>query len=211
MAKKEVEHLRYVVSEQGISADPKKVLAMKNFPTLVDLQRLCFFLGLASYYRRSIPNFLKVANPLFALTRKGVQFLWSPPCQEVFERLKTLLSEAPLLTFPNFDRDLVLEMDASGVGLGEVLAQVQEEGTMRPIAYASRTFQNYECNYGITELKALGVVWAVKHFRPYLYGHSYNVYTDHEALKALLSTPHPSGKLARWGMALQELDLHIHY
>ena len=60
-------------------------------------------------------------------------------------------------------------------------------------------------------MEALGVVWAVKHFRPYLYDHGCDVYTDHEALKSLLNTPQPSGKLARWGMALQELDLWIHY
>ena len=209
MAKKEVEYLGYVVSEQGISADPKKVLAVKSFPTPVDLKHLRSFLGLASYYRTFIPNVLKVANPLFALTRKGVQFLWSSPCQEAFERLKTLLSEAPLLALPNFDRDFVLETDVSGVGIGAVLAQVQEDGTKRPIAYARRTLQKYECNYGITELEAIGVVWSVKHFRPYLHGHCCN--TDHEPLKALLNAPHPSAKLARWGMALQELDLHIHY
>ena len=63
----------------------------------------------------------------------------------------------------------------------------------------------------MTELEALGVVWAAKHFRPYLYGHQCDVFTDHVALKSLLCTPQPSGKLARWGMAIQELDLHIHY
>ena len=55
------------------------------------------------------------------------------------------------------------------------------------------------------------MVWAVKHFRPYLYGHHCDVFTDHLALKSLLSTPQPSSKLARWGMAIQELDIHIHY
>ena len=82
---------------------------------------------------------------------------------------------------------------------------------MRPISYASRTLQSYEKNYGITELEGLGVVRAVKHLRPYIYGHHCVVYMDHEALKSLLNTPQPSGKLARWGLALQEMDLEIWY
>lgn len=96
-------------------------------------------------------------------------------------------------------------------GLGAVLAQKAEDGSVHPIAYASRTLQPHERNYGVMELEALGVVWAVKHFRPYLYGHRYKVFTDHEALKSLLNTAHPSGKLARWGLVLQELDLEIRY
>ena len=80
---------------------------------------------------------------------------------------------------------------------------------MKPIVYASRSLQKHERNYGVTELEGLGVVWAVKHFRAYLYGHKCTVYTDHQALKSLLNTPQPSGRLARWGMALQELDLVI--
>ena len=54
-------------------------------------------------------------------------------------------------------------------------------------------------------------MWATKHFRVHLYGHPCDVYTDHEAFQALLNTPHPSGKLARWGLALQELDLHLYH
>ena len=82
---------------------------------------------------------------------------------------------------------------------------------MWPIAYSSRILQAHEKNYGATELEGLGVVWAVKHFRHYLYGHKCRVYTDHQALKALLNTPHPSGRLTRWGLALQELELEIVY
>ena len=92
-----------------------------------------------------------------------------------------------------------------------MLSQKQEDGTTKPICYASRTLQTHEANYGVSELEALVVVWAVKHFRVYLYAHTCDVYTDHEALLSLLNTPHPSGRLARWGLALQELKLNIHY
>ena len=211
LARWEVEYMGYVVSAKGIAADPRKMEAVRAFPTPSNLKSLRSFLGLASYYRRFIPNFVKVANPLHALTRKDAPFDWSPTCQTAFEDLKRLLTEAPLLAFPVFSKGFLLETDASGTGLGAVLAQVQEDGTTRPIAYASRTLQKHEQNYGVTELEALGVVWAVRHFRPYLYGHQCAVYTDHEVLKSLLNTPQPSGKLARWGMAIQELDLHIHY
>ena len=73
-----------------------------------------------------------------------------------------------------------------------VLAQKQNDGLVRPVAYASRTLQSHEQNYEVTELEALGVVWAVWHFRHYFYGHHCDVFTDHKALKSLLKTPHPS-------------------
>ena len=99
--------------------------------------------------------------------------------------------------FPNFTKSFVLETDASGQGLGAVLSQQQESRFTAPIAYASRT-----------ELEALRVVCAIRHFQLYLYGHACKV---HEALKSLLNTPHPLGKLACWGLSIQELDLEIHY
>ena len=124
-------------------------------------------------------------------------------------QLKQLLVQAPILAYPDFEKEFFVETDASGSGLGALLSQVQADGLHQPVAYASRTLQAHEKNYGVTELEALGVVWAARHFRPYLYGHRCTMITDHEALKALLNTPQPSGKLARWGMSLQELDVHI--
>jgi hypothetical protein len=210
-AMKEVEYLGYRVSERGISADPAKVKAVNDFPRPKDLKHVRSFLGLASYYRRFIHQFSKVASPLYALTRKDVPFVWTDACEKSFAQLKSLLTEAPILAFPDFSREFRLETDASGLGLGAVLSQEQPDGSTRPLAYASRTLQPHKRNYAATEMEALGVVWAIKHFRQYLYGHRCHVHTDHEALKSLLNSPHPSGKLARWGLAIQELDLVIHY
>jgi hypothetical protein len=204
-----VEYLGHVVSADSVSTNPKKRMAVEEYPVPHDLKTLRSFLGLASYNRKFVPDFAKVAGPLHALTKKEVPFLWTPKCQSAFVELKRLLTHSPVLSFPDFAEPFILETDASGACLGAVLAQKQEYGTVRPIAYASRSLQPHEKNYGITELEGLGVVLAVKHFRPYLYGHRCEVYTDHSALTSLLNTPQPSGKLARLGMAIQELDLQI--
>ena len=82
----------------------------------------------------------------------------------MFERLKALLTSVPILCYPDFAKPVVLETDASGSGLGAVLAQQQDDGTVKPVAYASRSLQAHQKNYGITELEGLGVVWAIKHF-----------------------------------------------
>lgn len=94
-------------------------------------------------------DFARVAGPLNALTKKEVPFIWTKTCQDAFHELKRLLTNAPLLVFPDFTRPFVLETDASGTGLG---AQKQEDGSVRPIAYASRSLQPHEKKYGITEL-----------------------------------------------------------
>ena len=210
-AQESVRYLGHVVSAQGVQADPEKLRAVSHYSPPTDVKSLRSFLGLASYYRRFVPGFSRTAAPLHALTRNGIPYIWTPDCQQAFEKLKELLTSAPLLKYPDFTKPFILETDASGDGLGAVLAQRQEDGLVRPIAYASRSLQKHERNYGITELEGLGVVWAAKHFRPYLYGHRCTVFTDHEALKSLLNTPQPSGKLARWGMALQELNLTIEH
>ena len=196
-AQTEVEYLGHIVSAAGVSTDPKKLEAVRSFPTPADVRMLRSFLGLASYYRRFVHNFSRVARPLHLLTRKDVPFEWTPECQRAFEQLKALLTSSPVLAYPDFSKPFILETDASGAGLGAVLAQRQTDGTVRPVAYASRSLQGPEHNYGITELEGLGVVWAVKHFRPYLYGHRCEVFTNHSALTSLLNTPQPSGKLAR--------------
>ena len=122
-AKREVLYLGYVMSESGISADKSKVEAVKKFPVPTNVKQVRSFVGLASYYRRFIPGFSKIAGPLFALTKKDSLFEWSPSCQKAFERLKQLLTTALILIFPDFTKRFILETDASGVGLGAVPSQ----------------------------------------------------------------------------------------
>ena len=148
-----VEYLGHVVTRNGIEVDPKKLEAVKGFLQPTNLKTLRSFLGLASYYQRFIPNFSKEARPLHSLTCKNAQFVWTPTCQQAFDKLKQLLTDAPVLAFSNFEQDFILETDASGEGLGAVLAQKHPDGGIRPVAFASRTLQQHEKNYGATERK----------------------------------------------------------
>ena len=195
--RKEVEYLGHILTPNGLKTNPRLVEAVLNFPEPKCVQQVRQFLGLSSFYRRFIPNFAKIAQPLHTLTRKGMEFSWHDTCQEAFTNLKHVLTQAPILSYPLLDHPYILETDASIQGLGAILSQ-EQDGRIHPVAYASRSLSPQERNYGITELETLAVVWAISHFKSYLYGHSVTVYTDHSAIKAILETPSPTGKHARW-------------
>ena len=155
-------------------------------------------MGMTSYYRCFVKNFAKIAQPLHALTCKGAAFEWAGPCQQVFDELKRRLCEAPILAYPAFTKEYILETDASIQGIGAVLSQTQDDGKPHPVAFASRGLSPAERNYSITDLETLAVAWAVSHFRTYLYGQKVTIYTDHAAVKAVLQNPGASGRHARW-------------
>lgn len=197
-AREEVEYLGFLVTPGGLKPTNAHIKAVKEFPIPSGLKELRQFLGLASYYRRFVPQFAKIANPLHNLTRKDTPFVWDSECQTAFATLKTRLTTAPVLAYPDFTKGFVLETDASYVGLGAVLSQAQDDGKLHPVSYASRALSAPERNYPITELETLAVVWAISHYRAYLYGHDVVVYTDHSAVKAILGVTNLSGKHARW-------------
>ena len=195
---KEVQYLGHIITPLGLKLNPERVAAVQDFPVPQNVKQVRQFVGLASYYRRFIPAFAKIAQPLHDLTRKAAVFEWTPQCQAAFDTLRLKLVEALLLAYPDFEKDFVLETDARVKGLGAVLSQKQEDGRFHPVAYASRALSSQEKTYGITDLETLAVVWAISHFHAYLYGHEVTIYTDHSAVKAVLETPSPSGKHARW-------------
>ena len=161
-----------------------------------------------SYYRRFVPNFVQVARPLHKLTDANVKFVWTPECQSSFQKLKTLLSTAPILAYPDFT-------DASNHDIRAVLSQVKD-GVEHPVAYASRTLTKAERNYGkrereITRKELLAVVEYVKQFRHYLHGPKFRVRTDHAPLRSVRQVKEPEGQLARWIEFMSFFSYEIEY
>ncbi|KAE9290337.1 hypothetical protein PF008_g25635 [Phytophthora fragariae] len=186
------------------------VESVKNFPTPTDVTEVKRFVHMAGYYRRFVSDFAAKAAPITKLLRKGVVWRWGDSQKEAFECLKKALTERPLLAYPDFSRPFRLVTYASQVGLDAALTQDQGRGE-QPIAYASKINSPTVAKYSITELECAAVVWAVKLFRPYLYGRKFVLMTDHAALKWLMTSKELAGRLHRWALQLQEYDFEVVY
>lgn len=209
-AKKEIKYLGHVVNGRGIHPNPETIETITSYPVPKNLKSLRAFLGTSGYYRRFCRDYSKIAKPLYDLTKKGVDFIWSEECQRAFDQLKKTLSSPPLLGYPQYDKPFRLYTDASSFSIGAILCQMQN-GEERIISYAGRTLSASERNYGISELECLALVYAIKHYDCFLRHNKIEAYVDHSALKWLLSMNEPVGRFARWVALVQSYDLDIKY
>ena len=189
-------------------------------PVPNNLTEVRAFLGITGYYRRFVPDYASTALPLYNLTKKGGHHVdesveWTEECQIAFEALKNMLTSAHVLAYPDVTKPFELHTDASGFGIGAILHQADDQGQMRPVAYASRVLRGPELNYGSTERELLAVIWSMYHFRIYLLGGQVKVVSDHAALQYVNDMKTKlvdyKGKFARWALFLQEFNIDICY
>ncbi|CAN6691822.1 unnamed protein product [Malus baccata var. baccata] len=200
--------LGHIVSENGIEVDKSKIDLVRHLPSPTSVREVRSFLGHAGFYRRFIKDFSKVAQPLCRLLQKDVTFEFTKECTTSFNQLKELLTTAPIIVPPDWSLPFELMCDASDYALGAVLGQRKDK---RPhvIYYASRTLNDAQLNYSTTEKELLAVVFALDKFRSYLIGTKVIVFTDHAALKYLLTKKEAKPRLIRWMLLLQEFDIEI--
>nr|GEW13842.1 hypothetical protein [Tanacetum cinerariifolium] len=182
------------------------VIAILPYPTTVKGVRS--FLGHAGFYRRFIQDFSKITRPMTHLLEKETQFVFSKDCIDAFETLKKKLTEAPILVVTDWNLPFELMCDASDFTICAVLGQ-QKTKHFQPIHYASKTMTGVQIHYTTTEKEMLAVVCAFEKFRPYLVLSKSIVYTDHSALKYLLSKQDAKPRLIRWVLLLQEFYIII--
>lgn len=203
--KPEVEFLGFIVSSDGIKANPAKVEAITKFPYPRTLRDLRSFLGLSGFYRRFIKDYAKLAKSLTALLRgedghtsktassKKVVHL-TDAAMEAFSKIKnSLVSDDVILSFPDFNKDFHLTTDASDYAIGAVLSQDN-----KPITFISRTLNKAEEHYAANEKEMLAIVWALNSLRNYLYGPTkLKIFTDHQPLTYALSSKNTNNKMKR--------------
>ncbi|XP_019170443.1 PREDICTED: uncharacterized protein LOC109166012 [Ipomoea nil] len=158
-AKKEVEYLGHIISENGLQTDPGKLVAVSAWPKPATIKELRGFLGLTGYYRRFIKSYGTLSRPLTDMLRKNA-FQWSDESEKAFEQLKVALCSAPVLALPDFNETFVVEADACYKGMGAVLMQ---EG--KPIAYYSKGFGPKHLGLSIYEKEYLSIINAIDKWR----------------------------------------------
>jgi len=200
-----------VVTPEGIKPNPNKIKAIKSFPIPKTQKEIKSFLGLLGYYRKFVKDFAKITKPLTSCLKKNRKInLSDPQYIQAFEFCKNLLTNDPILQYPDFTKPFILTTDASQFALGAVLSQ-GSIGSDLPVCYASRTLSDSELNYSTIEKELLAIVWATKYFRPYLFGRKFQIVTDHKPLTWIMSLKDPNSKLVRWRLKLEEYDYEIVY
>nr|GEY47329.1 reverse transcriptase domain-containing protein [Tanacetum cinerariifolium] len=207
----------YKISKNGLEVNRAKVdvIAKLPHPTTVKGVRSFLghagvrsFLGHAGFYQRFIQNFSKIARPMTHLLEKETLFVFSKDYIDAFETLKKKLTEASILVVPDWNLPFELMCDASDFAIGAVLGQ-RKMKHLQPIHYASKIMIKAQIHYTTTEKEMFTVVYAFEKFRPYLVLSVSIVYTDHSALKYLLSKEDAKPRLIQWVLLLQEFDIII--
>ena len=200
--------LGHIVSKTGIEVDKAKVELISNLPTSKCVRDIRSFLGHAGFYKRFIKDFSSIARPLCTLLAKDVPFAWSQACEDAFVTLKTMLGSPPIMRSPNWNLPFEIMCDASDYAIGAVLGQ-REDKKAFVIYYVSKTLDSAQENYTTTEKEFLAVVFALEKFKSYIVGSPVTIFTDHAALKYLLSNQDTKPRLTRWILLCQEFNLTI--
>jgi hypothetical protein len=164
--------LGHIISKEGIVVDPKKIEAIKGWTTPKNVTKVRSFMGLASYYKRFIAWFSRIAHPITSLQRKVKKFQWTKECERSFQQLKHLLTSALILRIEDPNEDFIVCTYACKEGLGGVLSQ-----NGFAICFESRKLKEHERLYATHDLELEPIVHALKKWRHYLMGKRFELRT----------------------------------
>ena len=210
-----VTYLGHFLSDKGVSPDPSKLAALKDYPQPETLAQLWKFVGAVNWFRTFIPHLSTYAHPLQQCIRNSTKdhLAWTDQCTESFIKVKEVLCELTEQTVFDPNRVTCLWTDASDVGLGSVLMQ-QDPSTKQwhPVHFFSRSLQGPESRYDVRDKELRSVFASIKSMHHLLRGVPFQLLTDHRSLQHLRSTKlHTSQRHIRWLEYLQQFNYEPAY
>ena len=211
-----IQYLGHVISAEGIQPSREKVRALLEAPAPTNTQQLRSFLGAVNYYRKFLPNLSSGLAPLNKLLQKEVKWTWGKEQKTAFNEAQQQLTSNRVLAHYDPQKPLVLSCDASPYGVGAVISHRLEDGSEKPIAFASRSLASAEKKYSQLDKEALSIVFGVKKFQQYLQGRHFTIISDHKPLQYLFSEDKPvpvlaSARIKRWALSLSAYDYTIEH
>ena len=204
-----IDFLGHRVSGDNVEILPERVASITSINPPTDVRGLRSFLGATNFARGFLPDYGRLTRPLLELLKKGKKFEWTKTCQTHFDRIKTLMTTAPILTHFDPSKRVVLATDASATGMGAVLL-VEKGGKLQPVEYLSKAFSPRESRWSTYEQEAFAFVHAMKKWEHYLIGlPKFEVWTDHRNLSFLEKSA--SAKVTRWRLSVQEFNFVVRH
>ena len=216
--KKHIQYLGHTVSGDGLEPVPEKLSSIQQMPRPYTPKEVKQFLGLVGYYRKFIPRYADIARPLNALTRKNIDFVWTDICQKSFELLKTMVSEEPILVYPDPSKPYVLFTDASKYAWSCVLTQEYThdiEGKtvniLHPISYQSGLFKGSQLNWACLTKEAYAIYMSIKKLDYYLVDADIILRSNHLPLKKFLNKNTLNSKVNNWAVEISPFRITFEY
>jgi hypothetical protein len=201
--------LGFVCDSSGYSLSKERRQGLRDMAVPTDTAQARSFHGLVNVFKSFVPGLAVMAKPISALCGKGVPFVWGDEQQQAFENLKDACCAAPVLSFVSPDQELLLTTDASSLGIGGLLEQVDASGVRSPIGYLSKAFDSTQCNWTTIEQESYAIFYAMQKWQHFLLGRKFHVFTDHKNLVYVHTSTTP--KVVRWRLQMQEFDFTIHH
>jgi ribonuclease HI len=201
--------LGHIVFKDGIKIDPKRVEAIQTINIPRNVKEIQAFLGTINFLRRFVPNFAEIVKLITGMLKKDSKVKWTTEAKVSFEHIKKVISEAPVLSSPDYLKDFLIFSFASEHTIAAVLLQKDDGGFERPIAFFSKSLRDAELKYNILEKQAYAMVKALKAFRTYVLHSKIIAYVPTSAVKDILVQPDSDGKRGRWLAKIQEFDLEV--
>lgn len=206
-------YLEHIIGGGEVLPEEAKIGAVQEFPIPSTKKGVHSSLGLTGYFRKFIPDYASVATPLTDLTRKSqpTKVEWTPECEVTFNKLKAILCSPPVLQSPNFEKEFLLQTDASERGVIAVLSQQDEKGQDHKVAFFSRKLLPRETKYATVEKECLAIKLGIQTFRMYLMGREFTIETDHRSLEWFDRLKDSIARLTRWSLFLRDYQFTVHY